>query len=134
MLGARTRVSLGDHVRPQQHHRANFALRHRVADAGRMTANEISLKVREALRRDRHIRQLAESCRHAVDRRAVGEQAIDRTTRRSGSLVRGPRYRYRGKVAGDGDDVLDAKGIAVNDDLVRHARECQRRSPRIQDW
>ena len=75
-------IALGDHVRAQQHHRADFALREQVADARRMAAHEIHLQLGEAVRRNRDLRQLAESGRHAV-RDGTACHEVDRRPRAS---------------------------------------------------
>ena len=117
----RAGVALGDDIGAQQHHRADFALRHRIADAGGVTANEVALQLGQPRRRNRDVRQLAEAGRHAIDDGAVGDEAVDHPSSPRGALARRAGESDGSKVARDGDHVFDPQRIAVEDDFVWHA-------------
>ena len=58
--------SLRDDVRAQEHHRAHLAPGQRGSDPCGVAADEVHLQLRQLVRRNGHVGQLAESCGHAV--------------------------------------------------------------------
>src|SRR6266550_3119853 len=64
-LGAR--VTLGNDIGAQQHHRAHFSLRKPVADTRRVAAHEVHLQLRQPLVWNGNFGKLPEAGRHSVD-------------------------------------------------------------------
>ncbi len=119
-VDARARKALGDDVRAQQHHRADFALREQVADTGRVASHEVHLELGEPVRWDRDLRELAEAGRHAVRDGTARHEAIDDGARRRRPLACARRDRHARAIARDRRHLFDRERIAVDDDLVRH--------------
>src|SRR3984893_1097500 len=69
--------SQGQHIRAEQHHRAHFRFRKWRADATRMTADKVELKLAQFAMRNAHIRQLPESSGHAVNDRVARDDVLD---------------------------------------------------------
>ena len=69
--------ALGQYIGAQQQHGARLALRERLTDPARMAAHQVHLQLRQLLRRNAHVRQLAEASIDAVDRLAGGQNPLD---------------------------------------------------------
>ena len=78
--------SLREHVCPQRHRRAHDGDRQRIADAGRMAAEEIHLQLRERVGRNRNLGEVAEAGVDAVRRLAALREVLD-------DRARGPHAR-----------------------------------------
>ena len=61
------RVPFREAVRPEKHQRADGLLGNRLADAGRVTPDEVALQLGELPVRDDDVGELPEAGRHAVD-------------------------------------------------------------------
>jgi len=108
------------HVRPEQHHGAHRVRRQRVANARRVTADEIELQPARLLGRDTHVRELSESRVDAVHRLA----ALDRRFHRAARLLHGSerlwRNRHRRIASGDRDHVGDGERMAIKRHRLGH--------------
>src|SRR5438876_6416497 len=69
--------SQGKHIRAEQHHRAHLRFRKRRADATRVTADKVQLKLAQFATRNAHIRQLPKSSGHAVNDRVACDDVFD---------------------------------------------------------
>ena len=71
------RVAAREHVGAEQHHRAHGVRRERLADAGRVAAQQVGLQPVERVGLDADLRERAEPGVDAVDGLAAGGLAID---------------------------------------------------------
>ena len=83
-------VALREHVRPQRHHRPHRARRQRLADAGRVAAQQVPLQRPQRVPRNLHLGQRAEAGVDAVDRR-VARRHADRRRRATASTAAAAR-------------------------------------------
>src|ERR1700736_1923950 len=69
------------HIRAQQHHRAHFRFRKRLADPASVTANEVELKLAQFVVRNADVGELAESRVYSVDDNIARNNIIDHFAR-----------------------------------------------------
>ena len=103
-----------------------------------MTADQIELQLPGLLRWDANVGQLAEPRIHSIDGLSVRHRRFDRVTRRYDAPQGGWIEGDRGEVPGDGDDVGNREGMAVEGNGRWHdagkllgAREDRTPAPRL---
>ena len=69
-------------VGAQRHHRPHDGIRQSGSDARGVASNQVALERLDLSRRDRHVGELAEARRHAVDRLPRSHRAVDHAARR----------------------------------------------------
>ncbi len=106
---------LREHVRAERHQRAHGGNRQRIADAGRVTSEQVELQRRELIGRDGDVGQRAEAGVDAVDRRPAREMPDDHFARRA---------HARHGVGRDADRLTVA-----DDPLERVERQCRAVEP-----
>jgi hypothetical protein len=109
-------VALREDVGAQRHHRAHGARRQRLADAGRMAAQQVALQRAEGAARNLDLRQRAEAGVDAVGRRVAGGRPLDHrpggVDRRAGARVE----RDRRALVRDRRQLLECQACAVKND------------------
>jgi hypothetical protein len=105
--------SFREDVRAQRHRRADRARWQRLADPGRVAAQQIQLERAKSLARDGRLRERAEAGIDAVDRCVAGGFAVHDSPR-SIHAARGLRRKRHLLIAvGDGEKLADGKRRAV---------------------
>ena len=79
-----------ERVGTQQEHRAHDLVGQRVADAGRVRADQVALQLGGLVRLDAHVGEVAEAGRDAVDGGPLGHEPLDDRARRAHPLARRP--------------------------------------------
>ena len=118
------------HVGAQQHHRPHGVDGQRFSHAGCVAADQIQLQIARLVGLDAHMRQLAEARVDAIDRVAPAHGGLDGPAGGSDARQSLRRDRHGRDAAGDGDDVRDREGMAVECDRGRHAAKIDAQTPR----
>ena len=117
--------ALGEHVRAQRHRRAHRAHRQRLADAGRMAAQQIELQRAERAARNRRLRQRAEAGVDAVDRRRRPRPCDRRRRATASTRARGGRREPdRRALVRDRDELGRASGSRRRGESSKKVEYC----------
>ena len=120
-LGPDARSPGCEGVRAQEQDRAGDVPRERVADAGRMAAQEVELQPGEIASFDPHLREIAEPGVHAVDRLVTVGELGDDLRGGADPLLGAAIEGDRDVATRDVDDVRDREALAVDAER-RHYR------------
>ena len=108
-VDADAREPFRQHVRTQRHRRPHGADRKRLAQPGRVAAQQVELQRVERLGRDFHVREGAEAGVDAVGRLVAACPPIDDGARRAHAIA--SRFRQRDRLAAvrDGEQLFDSE-------------------------
>ncbi len=118
------REPLGQGVRPQEHHRSHGPIRERLPDAGAVAAHQVSLKLLDPARGDRHVRELSESGRDAVDPVAPGDRPLHDSSRSRHRAARGGSEGDARAPVRDVHEVVERQAGPRQDNPFHAATDC----------
>ena len=116
-------IALRKRVCAQQHHGADGFFAERFADGDAVRQDQIFLKLRALVARNRDLRELAEAGRNAVDGPAFTDDLVHQRARRVDARKGARRKGDFCAETGDGDDLFDLQGFPVEGDVTNVFRK-----------
>jgi hypothetical protein len=110
-----TGIPARQHVRPERHRRAHGTSRERLADPGRMAAEQVQLQGAQGVVRDPHIGERSEAGVDAVDGFVALGLARDHSARRIDARPRGLGETDRTIVVRDCGDILQRQRLTIEE-------------------
>ncbi len=110
---ADAREAFREHVGAQRHRRPHGADRQRIAQPGGVAAQQVELQRFERVRRDRDLGERTEAGVDAVRRLIAARAPFDHRARSQHALAGGVGQRDRLAAVGDGQELLESEGRAV---------------------
>ena len=110
---ADARVAAGERVGAQGDHRAHRRVRKRRADAGAVAPDQVALQALELGPRNRHVGELPEPGRDAVDGRTRPNRPVDHPARGRDRPPGPGRERDANRPSRDGDEIVQGETLAL---------------------